>query len=506
MSKSTVLTASLTAADEEESPGAVHSCETGATPDGWAAAARPCCGGLLHAGCAEAAVSHAAGGARAAPGPEAAAAARRVVLGPGRPHRRLCVEARVYALLRRLSPAGRRTLLQRSFTEPQRLALEQWILAQRNGRPKQMEEALAFAPAMGNRCVAARRMCSDYSAGATATTAISTARAKLSAAQGDCCTSISRLVSRSKSRSGIYGIECHSRNGKLLYRAGAMAGPFRITSGYLTDLTRARRYHEVLERIGRRVRSAGTSASDDVEASFRRALAEEPSACGLGTGTDLGFRFFALIPARCWVGKALRTPCFTVVDGLEAGLNAWRRLSDVRSLVYCGPAAILDHHEPWQIIAAWRQLREAYAEVLTNGGYRLQLVDARIQALEKRCRPRMRKLTMRWARTTTTVPPATVLPVSRSTSDPTVARTTRAAPASCPSGATGLKRAHILCTPGLKAARSIERHIRKVILCWVPTQTRTSQLPRGSKRSCPLHPPRPGRRAAAARILEAGLA
>ncbi|CAK0790078.1 unnamed protein product, partial [Prorocentrum cordatum] len=50
---------------------------------------------------------------------------------------------------------------------------------------------------------------------------------------------------------------------------------------------------------------------------FRAALAEEPPAALPGASAQVRLRFFGLVPARAWVGRSLRTPCFAVAGGLE---------------------------------------------------------------------------------------------------------------------------------------------------------------------------------------------
>lgn len=259
-----------------------------------------------------------------------------------------CMEAKLYALLRKLAPGERRSLLIRCFTEQQRLALERWILAHRGAQGVHISKANVVHP---------------------------------------------------RSRTGIGGIESHLRNGRWLYRASATAGPFRMTTGYLKELSDALRHRLVLSRIGSRVATAGPAEDGGVEETFRRALTEEPRTAGFSSAAELKLRFFGLIPAKCWVGRSLRTPSFEAGGrGLEEGLHAWRRLSSARSEVYCGPAAVLCYHHPDEVVLAWHKLREAYIQVWTDAGCCPRLVASRLRALDQRCGLRMQRLLARWER------------------------------------------------------------------------------------------------------------
>ncbi|CAJ1366457.1 unnamed protein product [Effrenium voratum] len=111
--------------------------------------------------------------------------------------------ARLWRLLRSCCAAQRRQLLLQ-FSEAQRKALEQWILAhpevrgklRRSGKPSAVRRSGFVHP---------------------------------------------------RSRSGVHGIETFSRQGKLLYRASAKLGPFRIMTGYCKDLLLAKQHLQALQ-------------------------------------------------------------------------------------------------------------------------------------------------------------------------------------------------------------------------------------------------------------------
>jgi len=309
--------------------------------------------------------------------PAAGPAAKAELRAPASPQagqaRRHCVEARLYRLLRRVAPTVRRGLLLRKFTESQRLALERWILT---WRPSSAAESKAksngslrpFAGPEGTR-----------------------SRAK---------------VRKVLAKSGVRGIESHFRGGRLLYRASATAGPFRLQTGYVADLSDARRLLEVVLSISARVGGAASSASsgDDgrggsgpypdacselgVEARFRAALAEEPRAHGLDASTARQLRFFAVIPARVWVGAPLKTPCRKIEDGLEAGLSAWRRLSAAANATLAcssdgrAPAGHRRSVPSGCSSVAWARLRGACLETWGEAGFRPQRIVARLRRLE----------------------------------------------------------------------------------------------------------------------------
>jgi len=279
------------------------------------------------------------------------------------PIRPRCVEARLCRLLAGLPPAARRALLLRLFTQPQRLALERWLL----GRRGRGGAGLLGGPSSPPPPPPGERGSEDSK--------------KSESVPG-------------RSRSGVYGVQRHAHSGGLgpaRYRAKVSAGPFHLTTAYTGSLDRARRYAEVLLRIRERVRRATAAASATVagaerdeegeeEVSFRRAVFEELEALGPDAARDLRLRFSASVPAKFWVGRPLGTPCFAAADaggrGLEAGLRAWRRLRDLRSLVYTGASnrhtSLLRRHDRRELLAVWTR----------RAGRCTKRVSARLRALE----------------------------------------------------------------------------------------------------------------------------
>eukprot|EP00439_Symbiodinium_sp_Y106_P077013 s1840_g16.t1 len=194
-------------------------------------------------------------------------------------------EAKLFALLQRLSPSERQFALQ-SFNQAQRLALERWILAKRAG------ESSRPSPAERNRSLAGRASCRPSQKGR-------------------------------HGKSGMAGLHLHQRGQKQYYRASVVAGPFCLKTGLTQGADKARRFLEALLRIRARVLTSllqepacTEQGLEALEVAFRSAIQEELT--GLGSGR---LYFYANIPASYWVGQALTTPHFPVHGGgLDHGL------------------------------------------------------------------------------------------------------------------------------------------------------------------------------------------
>ncbi|CAJ1349039.1 unnamed protein product [Effrenium voratum] len=234
--------------------------------------------------------------------------------------------AALYQLLQRLSPERRRSLIERSFSQRQRLALERWIL---DARPSP-------SPARG-------------------------VRRKRSAEPMD------------KACQGR-GVHCRVHGGRRLYRAHAAVGPFSVASRYDAKRATAERFRDVLAAMARRVAKA--RCAEEVEELFRRALVEEPRKWGLNGREDMRLCFTASVPAKHWVGRSLATPRFGLTE-LDLGLQAWQRLTQARS--------DLNMRAPFQQThdseRAWLSLSQAYVDVWAGHG---RSVAAKLSALRVR--------------------------------------------------------------------------------------------------------------------------
>ncbi|CAK0799206.1 unnamed protein product, partial [Prorocentrum cordatum] len=198
-------------------------------------------------------------------------------------------------------------------------------------------------------------------------------------------------------RSGIAGVHSHRRKGRLLYRASIVAGPFRITTGFSASPDRAEQHLQILHSLRDRICAATGSAVEGggycrgVEARFRAAVATEPRPLGFGPGAPRLY-FYASVPAGYWVGRPLTTPSFPVADGLEVGLQAWRRLSEARGAVFLGRTnryTMLQHHDPAELDAAWIRLRQVHIDIWSEVGRCPRRLASRLRELESRRRSRM---------------------------------------------------------------------------------------------------------------------
>uniref|UniRef100_A0A7S4PTG7 Uncharacterized protein n=1 Tax=Alexandrium monilatum TaxID=311494 RepID=A0A7S4PTG7_9DINO len=266
-----------------------------------------------------------------------------------RPNGTRCLEAEIYRRLKLLDPEARRRLLSQRFTQAQRLALEQWIL---------------------NQPLAQGR------------------KRRISAMESD------RSKRRRTDGSPLPKIWTCRDGRRAVYRASAIIGPFRLYTRHVADKQAAECYCQVLTSIRQRV--AAASDADSAAGLFARAVAEEPARLGAGA---MGLSFDGVVAARHWVGRQLRTPRFRAAD-VQAGLRAWKRLSDARNLMYSGRAnlrTILQRHSPAEVEETWRRLRRAYLEVWEEAGRDGRKVEAQLCALERKQRAQRSSLAAVWA-------------------------------------------------------------------------------------------------------------
>lgn len=272
--------------------------------------------------------------------------ARPSAVGGSWKSRQRCIEGKLYRLLKHLAPSARRRLLAQQFSQPQRLALERWIMAQKVPLAlRSSRRSASIAKGGLGKCLRAPAV---------------KPKRKMEGAwlqTGGC----------RRSETGVYGIQCHLR-GQTLYRAKVTAGPFHLVTAYSRDLAEACLRLDVLLRIRSRVRQLANSADLEVERSFREALVEELAEHRLSSIVSpqdaVGhLRFFTSVHAKRWIGRALHTPSFsTSGPGLDAGLRAWRRLRSARD--------------------CWTQIRQSYIEAWAEAG-RAHHAHARLLKLEQ---------------------------------------------------------------------------------------------------------------------------
>lgn len=188
---------------------------------------------------------------------------------------------------------------------------------------------------------------------------------------------------------GGFGVHRQRRAGRKAYRAGVNIGPFRLHTGYYSDIAEAQQSLEALLRIQRNVREQlaqsknvfqrGTfSNCGRLEAAFRSALQLHRESLLKPSLSE--FRFITQIPAKRWVGRALATPSYpTMGKGLDRGLEAWRRLVAARGQVplRANRYTMLGDNAA-DLEAAWKQLRSAYVRVCVDAGHSPNRVSSRL--------------------------------------------------------------------------------------------------------------------------------
>lgn len=357
-----------------------------------------------------------------------------------RPHLRIdasprsCLEAAIYHRLRLLDPEARRTLVSHRFSQAQRLALEQWILSNERAPPAAKSH---------------RR-----SSGRNAAAVLAKGRA-------------ARRRS-SSSRPLLPGVACRKVAGQLRYAASGSAGPFRLHTRFVTDPEVAQRFRTVLESIRRQINTTGARNDDEgsvlTSHAFVRAVSEQPARHGLDAILDMGLSFTVTVAAGYWVGRQLLTPRFAVgsLTGLQAGLQACRRLRNARGLIYAGFSnrySILRKHSPQQLQLTWERLKEEYLNVWVEAGKNRAKVEAQLSVMEDRHRAHRHRLAARWAR------------LRMGPSSPRLGTFARGdcSPKNANERNTGTYSSSATCSGAVsKAVRQIEA----LLACWVKQQSR----------------------------------
>jgi len=313
-----------------------------------------------------------------------------------RPKQQRCIEAQIYRLLKRQTPTARRQWLLQHFTEHQRRELEAWILTQRvltQPADQQRADEQPGAP-LTEEGSALHLQAESVPLGEDSTEAGS-ANAGPAAIQRDVL--------------GMRGIQRHRCGRSLSFRACVGVGSLRFITAYNADLSKAQHQLEALLRLRERIVAAGGTSKklpEDFEDKLRQAIADEPEA------SKLELQFHASVSAKFWVGTRLDTPCFSVSDGLEGGLRAWRRLNEARDGFGrererggCCPLQ-WQRSTPQQLEEAWLQLRRAYVSTWAEAGRCPRRSEARLKALEARHEARLREANGRRRRKRCNTPPA----------------------------------------------------------------------------------------------------
>jgi len=308
------------------------------------------------------------------------------------------VEARLYSLLRRLDPQARRSVISGRMSETQRLSLERWIFGERAAAADAATSTTVFPPllpASGTQIVAAAVGVSRASRAAASSCGIVTVPVRRLARPNAAYPT--GPSGRAVGLSGVHGISCRTAAGRRAYSARATAGPFHLSTRWHADFGKVVLFHRGLMAIRDRISAVRRCEDQD---RFCQLLVEELESHDLQAARDMGLRFVAVVSAKHWVGKTLATPSFPISD-LRAGVLAWRRLSEARSLVYSGRTNMhtsLQHNGPRELAAAWTRLRTVYLDIWESAGHHRDVIDARLSVLEARQRPLRERLFDRWHR------------------------------------------------------------------------------------------------------------
>merc|ERR1719276_475102 len=124
---------------------------------------------------------------------------------------------------------------------------------------------------------------------------------------------------------------------------------------------------------------------DSFEERVKDAVHESLAERGLDVEV-MGLRFRVVL-AVLWLPQQLLTPCFSAQgEPMDAGLRAWRRLSQARGHVP-QRGTVLGILSPEEIAASWARVRAAYLDVLRDTGKEMLLAESRLKVLEvQRCR------------------------------------------------------------------------------------------------------------------------
>jgi len=303
-----------------------------------------------------------------------------------------------------LHPVDRQQALRTFFSQKQRLALEAWVV--------QCKKLGVDLKCDASRSSRAKRLKRDHEA----TFSSKAARAAPKTAASN--------VTKSKSKTGIPGVETLSRGGRQTHRASASVGPFRIITPYVASIKDAERLAAQLASVlvegaahgnagaqrEKKYREGEASAADatstgklrSTEARFKlvlNLLREEQKQHSVLDGAHAAsqdanvlarWRFFVTVPAKCWIGRDLRLPSFSLSSEaqIEEGVAAWRRIYEVRSQAVCGRGA----DAATVLMKAWQDLRRVYAELWAKADARCGALLPRLAALDKLSAPRLGKL------------------------------------------------------------------------------------------------------------------
>lgn len=254
---------------------------------------------------------------------------------------------RLYALLGRLAPEQRRELFARSFSQQQRLCLEQFMLAARGtARPAKQ--------AAGKRGAA---VCGKPAAAGLAP----------------------KKVRGSADVPGI--VRNRQKRGTYYWSEVAVGNALRLRSRAASDVSLVRHYNGILRCVREEVLREGPDAAgakeDDAHLQFmqrfRSEIAKVPH--------EVGVRFVVSMKPL-WSMRKLYTRTYSVAE-VDEGLRAWQRLREARGHLM-RQSHVLWWHPPAKLAKDRQELRAAYLESQSESqrGADGCRVSAKLDALE----------------------------------------------------------------------------------------------------------------------------
>eukprot|EP00929_Paragymnodinium_shiwhaense_P019292 TRINITY_DN13214_c0_g2_i1.p1 TRINITY_DN13214_c0_g2~~TRINITY_DN13214_c0_g2_i1.p1 ORF type:complete len:512 (-),score=112.68 TRINITY_DN13214_c0_g2_i1:217-1752(-) len=291
---------------------------------------------------------------------------------------------RLQKLLSKLQPAKRQQAISQLLSQPQRLALEQWIIAERAARSPKMAAAAAAA-AVGRAALAGAKACGRrvrQSGAAVEQEALGLRKKRPMTAQQSKRPKISGSID-------ALGVMKNVQPQGCFYSASFWVGAgVYLLSKAERDLGRVLAYRDVLQRVRNRMLSEDAFSTKGGKTLEKQALDFEEQ---LGTALSEVLGETSLTPASMglrlrvdihlpWARRHLRTKPYRVASDIDAALLHWRRLILCPGLAICSGKQ--QAKTPAELRVGWALLREAYGDVALATGCSKAVVEARLRPFD----------------------------------------------------------------------------------------------------------------------------
>jgi len=295
---------------------------------------------------------------------------------------------RLRQLLNDLPRDRRRAVFLDSFSEWQRLALERWMVAERASlvvppATAALTSSVQF-PGVPEllRSVANAIKEAEPSVPALVRPILETVSSNRAAAappakRNRCCV---QGVTRVLRKGGRY---------RYYYASTTLAG-LRLITRTNRELSMVLQFHVALLTIKQRT----CSGIGKFEARFCTAVGSTLTELGLDAKC-IGLKFRVIL-RPLWAETHLRSRSYNVPSGLEAGLVAWRCLTNARGDVSRGRHNVMRVVAPAELDLAWSRLRHEYLGVMVQAGCSQEPVSARLDQLERKRQAGQERQAQRW--------------------------------------------------------------------------------------------------------------